>query len=388
MRSIGTLLVTLLFLAGLFLIDPFKPARLALIAAFRAGPESAKIEKYFEDPGTQETTHGENPYSSFCRLPALWSSRARRVYLIGNSQMFSVILAPNEQRTGSPEKTYPDFLFEQYRQKWGDALRFYRLAVPNISYMEALWLVHYLLSSPELRPSALIVQVNFETFRKTGIRDGFLDTLRNPAFREVIQQVAHGPEPYAGTFEQAIHRYEERTARRQVSRTGINQSRGFGNTMEQAVRRLLTGIPFLERRHQLKGSFLDTLYLARVDLLGVKPTTPRSIGGASLKLNQSSLVRIAELCRENRIHLALLNAPQNPQAPLYRTKDDKVAYDNLIRSIAGTYNLPLYDFENSIPAERWGIWIDGPDPIHFGREAHKMMANLVMSSKLIDNVTR
>jgi hypothetical protein len=34
----------------------------------------------------------------------------------------------------------------------------------------------------------------------------------------------------------------------------------------------------------------------------------------------------------------------------------------------------VYDFETIVPAERWGRWFNGPDPLHLGREAHKQLA--------------
>jgi len=40
------------------------------------------------------------------------------------------------------------------------------------------------------------------------------------------------------------------------------------------------------------------------------------------------------------------------------------------------------DLENSIPGDMWGVWIDGPDPIHFGRAAHKRMAELMSTAGL------
>jgi hypothetical protein len=32
----------------------------------------------------------------------------------------------------------------------------------------------------------------------------------------------------------------------------------------------------------------------------------------------------------------------------------------------------------------WGSWIDGPDPIHFGRAAHRRLANLMFEQNVIE----
>jgi hypothetical protein len=44
--------------------------------------------------------------------------------------------------------------------------------------------------------------------------------------------------------------------------------------------------------------------------------------------------------------------------------------------------LKLVDLENSIPRDQWGVWIDGPDPIHFGLRGHVQMADVMMKTGL------
>ena len=43
-----------------------------------------------------------------------------------------------------------------------------------------------------------------------------------------------------------------------------------------------------------------------------------------------------------------------------------------------------YDFEDSIPGPMWGVWVDGPDPIHFGRAAHHRLADLMFEQNVIE----
>ena len=91
----------------------------------------------------------------------------------------------------------------------------------------------------------------------------------------------------------------------------------------------------------------------------ITPTTKRSLGGGPLTLNVSSLETIGELCRRNGIQLVFFNAPQNPNAPLYRTSADREQYQQLISRLARKFGQGYFDFENSIPGPLWGVWIDG-----------------------------
>jgi hypothetical protein len=56
----------------------------------------------------------------------------------------------------------------------------------------------------------------------------------------------------------------------------------------------------------------------------------------------------------------------------------------MIVQLARDYASDYYDFENSIPGPMWGVWIDGPDPIHFGRAAHRRFADLMFDRGVID----
>jgi hypothetical protein len=140
-------------------------------------------------------------------------------------------------------------------------------------------------------------------------------------------------------------------------------------------------------RGQFKGELLDALYLARVRWLGITPTTKRSIGGATLAMNVASLQRIGELCRQGGIRLVFFNAPQNPAAPLYRTTSDRAKYTGVISQLAHEYAQKYFDYETSIPGDLWGVWIDGSDPIHFGRAAHRRLAELMFQQGVVAAAT-
>jgi len=83
--------------------------------------------------------------------------------------------------------------------------------------MEVLWYLNYLLVHPCLIPGELVIQLNFETFRKTGVREGMLELLEDPDFASAIEQEARSNAPYANAFQQAIDQYESRIAKEKGS---------------------------------------------------------------------------------------------------------------------------------------------------------------------------
>jgi len=390
--SAALVLTVTLALVILFLFtNPFGWGRSALSYAFQAGPDSAKITNLYKDPQTQETTNGEAPLTGLQRLAEVWRECKNRVLLTGNSQTLSIVLAPAENPVPELERTYPDLVLDHYKSA-GASICGYRLSAPNISYMEALWYLLYMSSHADLKPVRFILQLNYETFRKTAVRDGMLAMLDDPLFQSAIRNETASGKPYSATFEQALKRYEELSRKRgtttqveqpdQVSQTGVTESAGFGNRLETGMRDVIQNVPGFQQRQQLKGALLDDLYLMRVYFLRITPTTRRAIGGASLFSNMSSLERIAELCRRQRVDFVLFNAPQNPATPLYLNDDSRTSYERMIRDFARKNEVILIDLEESIPGKYWGVWIDGPDPIHLGREGHRQMARLMIDSNI------
>jgi len=387
LQAVFALALTFAALCGLLAWDPFRHLRDIFV---NPALENAKVSSLLTDPNTQEVSDGQKPLESLRKLESSWcnASKDRRYILTGNSQTFSVLLAPSEAPQAEADRTYPDLLLDRLNAA-GANVHGYRLSAPNISYMEVLWYLNYLLVHPCLIPGEFVIQLNFETFRKTGVREGMLELLEDPDFASIIEQEARSNAPYANTFQQAIDQYESRVAKEKgsqassISKTGFAEARGAGNVLETKARTALDQLSLFRSRGELKAELLDFLYLARVNLLGITPTTKRSLGGGPLTTNLSSLERIGELCRRNGIRLVFFNAPQNPNAPLYRTSADREQYQQIISRLARKFGQGYFDFENSIPGPLWGVWIDGPDPIHFGRAAHRRLADLMFEQGVI-----
>jgi len=376
---------------GLLALDPMKAVR-ARLADTGIGRPDAAVDNLYVDPLTQEPTNGAHALGSLRTLEPAWcdATERTRFVLMGNSQTLAIILSPSERRVAPPEKTYPDLLLDMLHGS-GASVRGYRLSAPNISYSEALWYLEYLLSHRCLRPTDLILQLNFETFRKTGIRDGMLELLDDPAFAAAVESDAASPTPYGAAVHQAIERYRTRLASTKgagaegvaASATGVAQARGLGGVFETRVRSLLDRSATFRSRSVFKGDLVGSLYLARIRLLNITTTSKRSVGAATMALSVSAIERIGELCRANGIRLTLFNAPQNPLVPLYQADRDRDEYHRVIADLERRLASRAFDFEDAIPKDMWGVWIDGPDPIHLGRAGHQRFAELLFAAGLV-----
>jgi hypothetical protein len=391
LQALFTLTLTFVALWGLVVWDPFFHLRDVFA---KAGPahEDALVSSVFTDPDTQEVSNGEHPLGGLRKLESVWCSvqKDKRYIIAGNSQTFTVLLAPSETRPAKAARTYPDLLLAQLDSA-GAGVHGYRLSAPNISYMEMLWYLDYLILHTCLIPGELVVQLNFEAFRKTGVREGMLDLLEDPAFASAIRQEAHSNAPYAGAFQEATDTYRSRLAEQKgteagaasASKTGVVEARGVGSVVETNTRAALERFSLFRSRRRLKRELLDFLYLARVNLLDITPQTRRSLGGAALTMNISSLEKVGELCQRSGIRLVFFNAPQNPKTPLYRTAADRQEYQEIISRLVTETAAGFFDFEDSIPGQMWGVWIDGPDPIHFGEAGHQRLAGLMFKKGLV-----
>jgi hypothetical protein len=389
----GLLTLTLTFAAlwGLLVWDPFLHLR-NVFAKAGPGQEDARVSFLFTDPNTQEVTNGQRPLGGLRKLESNWCNvqKEKRYVITGNSQTVTVLLAPSEARPTEADRTYPDLLLDRLNSARA-GIRGYRLSAPNISYMEVLWYLNYLILHQCLIPGEFVVQLNFETFRKTGVREGMLELLEDPEFASAIREEVRSNAPYASTFQKAIDTYKSRLAKQKgsetgaasTSKTGLAEAQGAGGVLETNTRAALDRISIFNSRGQLKAELLDFLYLARVNLLGITPTTKRSLGGGTLTMNVTSLERVGGLCRRNGIRLVYFNAPQNPNAPLYRTSSDREEYQKIISHLVDEFGSDYFDFEDSIPGPMWGVWIDGPDPIHFGDAGHSRLADLMFKRGVI-----
>ena len=378
-KAIGLLAATVLLTAGLLWLDPFALVSAVLDAAFGAAPTWTQVSNLAEDPRIQEVSHGDHPLGALKQLENYWQTKpgAPKVVLIGNSQMLEMSLAPDERPTAIAEHTYPDLVASHFAEH---GVLTYRLAAPGMSYSEALWYLDYLRVHPALRPSALVLQVNYQAFWNGAIRDSLLEMLADPSFRAQIDAEAQSSEPNAIDFQNALKQFDERQAH--ASTPAV--AHGFGARLEDIVRAPLQSSAFERRRAHVKQSFEQMLYRGRLYVLHVKPSNARSIAGPRLTRSQASLQAIARASAEANIRLVLFTAPLNPRVSLYASSEDRQRFQQFLDGFVAKYDLHLFDLERSVDADLWGRQFNSPDPLHMGRKAHRLVADRMV--KIVDAV--
>ena len=373
MKTLGSIAgffgVTGAFLTLLLWAKPFDRTTHALHETFAAAPSWTQVSNLVTDRNTQELTGGEHPLESFEILEKSWSGPGdSRVLFMGNSQMMNISLAPGEPEPTSPEKTWVDLMADR-------GLRGYRLAAPAMSYAEALWYLQYFLSHPGLMPDVVVLQLNYQSFWNAGVRTGMLEMLSDDAFRSRIEKEVATDAGYAETFGSALENWKELQESAIAAAAKPQSEISLAAFGENAIRSQLEGV--LKTAAQQRSSFFDMLYTMRVYLLRISPTTARSITGTRLNYSRAAVAAIVDLCFREQVRLILFNAPVNPRVNLYRRREDREDYLAYLESLERENHAVVYDFESSIPAEEWGAWLNGPDPLHMGRAAHTKLANLV-----------
>jgi lysophospholipase L1-like esterase len=131
-------------------------------------------------------------------------------------------------------------------------------------------------------------------------------------------------------------------------------------------------VALFANREQRKASFLQTLYVLRVHLLGISPTSRRHIAGAPLEQNFEALEDIVALAKRHGTQVLVYNAPVNPAVDMF-FPEEYAAYVQRLRALCAGEGIPFADLATAVPENLWGYWIDGPDPIHFNAEGHRVI---------------
>jgi hypothetical protein len=364
-------------LAALASARPFTRISTGLDWAFGAAPNWTQVTALLRDPEIMETSVGENPLESFHRLEQNWSRHpgVPRVAFLGNSQMQAVSLAPGEAPPSGLEATYVDQVALRLRSAERPVL-VYRISAGGFTYLEALWCAVALTANPLRKPDVLVMQLNYQAFWLSGIRPGIVNLAGDPDVRAALELEAAADTTYAPLFRSALSEFANREAEHAPKSPAATSlaGRGFGSILESKTREAMTAWPAFRERHETKDEFLSLLYRLRLYVLRLKPSTARSITGTRLERSRQCLEALAALCAREKIRLVLFQAPLNPQVRLYGTDADRLSYHEYVEDFSKRHRVPVYDFEDAIPAELWGRWFNGPDPLHLGRAAHQQLA--------------
>ena len=114
-NTLGVAILTACLTLCWLSVRPFRFAAEGLSRIFHGGRQEANLEQTYRETATQEVTKGEAPLSGLRRLGARWSTaeELKRLVFIGNSQTYTVVLAPDERVPNTPPKTYVDLLADR-----------------------------------------------------------------------------------------------------------------------------------------------------------------------------------------------------------------------------------------------------------------------------------
>lgn len=390
---------TLIFLFLLLMAQPFKLASDTLDVLFHVPPKWTQVNNVYSNRNTQEITHGDDPVPGLKVLATYWAAHpaATHILFVGNSQMHTVSLARGEAKPASAEKTYVDEIADRLAMDAPGTLT-YRLSSSGMSYPEVLWDLTYMMGREELKPDAIVMQLNYQAFWTGGIRDSMLSLLDDEGFRTRIESAAATHAPYAGAFQEALKKYGEQASAHNATKLANTQNKSVATTfsasttpgyaIETVARGQLDKSRAIRSRASTKEDIVDFLYRCRLYFLRLKPSTARSVTGARLIAARGAVMDIVRLCHAQKVQLYLFSAPVNPQVSLYRTPEDKASYRGFIEEAAKANGSPLYDFEDTVEASHWGSLLNGPDPLHLGRYAHELMAKQMYAAIPLSHVRR
>jgi hypothetical protein len=365
-RVLGLLLATIGAVALLGQVNLFG----LLQDTLSHGSEAERMQPFRFDPASIGISHGEQVLDAFKTRPLPRAGR-RQVVFFGNSQQYTASLPRGATIDPNHFVEITSQLVEaKLEARAPGAFAVYNAAAPNQNFIETLWQGLYWFKVASVKPSAIVIQASFDTFRKTGVRPGFQSLLEDPSFTAVLDEwKAPGQKerPYLAELAKAREEYEDRKI--ELSLATKEQSW----TLEGALRKGLEHVPLYRRREEYKSSMLTCLYLTRVLVFNISPTTRRHITGTPLLDNFTALTDLVRLARASGASVYIYNAPVNPRVSMF-FKDEYDAYLERLRSLAEAESASFANFPDVVPSDEWGYWVNGPDPIHFSEQGHRTLA--------------
>lgn len=366
-RAFGLLAATLVVVGLLGQVNPFG----LLQEAITHGDEAERMQPVRLDPASVGISQNQEPLKAYRARPLPPASR-RQVVFFGNSQQYTASLPRGAAIVPNHFVEITSELFEsklEARAPGGFAV--YNAAAANQNFIETLWQGLYWFKVAPVKPSVIVVQSSFDTFRKSGVRPGFQTLIEDPTFTAALDAWAAPGEkerPYLAEMAKAREEYE---ARKKELAAATKEEAW---TLEGSLRKGLEHVPLYRRREEYKNNMLVCLYLTRVLLFKISPTTRRHITGTPLLDNFTALTDLVRLAKSSGASVFIYNAPTNPRVSMF-FQEEYDAYLTRLGALAEAESAGFVDLANLVPSDEWGYWVDGPDPIHFDEQGHKTLAD-------------
>ena len=366
-RALGLLAATLVAVGLLGQVNPFG----LLQEAITRGDEAERMQPVRLDPASIGISQNEEPLKAYRSRPLPPPSR-RQVVFFGNSQQYTASLPRGAAIVPDHFVEITSELFEsklEARSPGGFAV--YNAAAANQNFIETLWQGLYWFKVAPVKPSVMVIQASFDTFRKTGVRPGFQTLLEDPTFTAALDAWAAPGEkerPYLAEMAKAREEYEAR--KKELAAATKEQAW----TLEGSLRKGLEHVPLYRRREEYKNNMFMCLYFTRVLVFKISPTTRRHITGTPLLDNFTALTDLVRLAKSSGASVFIYNAPVNPRVSMF-FQEEYDAYMTRLAALAESESTGFVDLANLVPSDEWGYWVDGPDPIHFDEQGHKTLAD-------------
>ena len=320
--------------------------------------ESQLLNKLqFSDKPLFDLSGGDNPKQYWPTIPD--AAATPLIYLAGMSQLHAI----NEIKPG--DKIISELLDEKLSPK---GVRVYGLSAPNMSGEEALFLLIATLSDPKTSPSAFIYAVCFDTFRFVDLR---------PGYRELMQVKPGIEAAWRATANEYLEKYPFAAEKMLNSLSEINKKKDV--TSESRLRYLTAKwLPLVSARQALNGEFLMKLYFLRNWLLNIKNTDKRPILQSRYNLNVQFMNIMVELAQKKHVKIIFYAVPLNPLADNPYVAEQYATFKKWLEELCGERRVPFANFENEVPHEHWGKFLEGPDFKHFKEEGHILTANAIL----------
>lgn len=299
---------------------------------------------------------GQDPLRYWAAIPDTRTTRL--VILTGMSQMYAI----NEAVRG--DQTISEWLDDMYAPS---GIRVFGLAAPNLANEEALFLAIAEVSDPATTPKVLIIGVCFDKFRNVDLREGYLAFMQQrPRVRELWRETALR---YASSYPLATAKM-----RSTLADTAALASRDT-TSLESRIRDgVATVLPVVRGRQDLNFFVMDRLYEARNKAFGISTSTKRPLIRSRYDMNREFLELVVEVARAHGVQVVLYVNPLNPLAVNPYVPAEYESFKSWLADYARRKQLPLANLENEVPAADWGMFLGGPDFMHFKGEGHRKTA--------------
>ncbi len=305
-------------------------------------------------------------------LAAIPDARSHRLAILaGMSQMYAI----NERVPG--DETVSEHLDDTLRSS---GTRVFGLAAPNLDNEEALFLLLTTLARPETTPAVFIYGLCFDKMRFVDLRPSYLSFLRDhPETRAMLTDIA---DHYERRFPLASSKIRGTVA--SLEANPAESEKSVEHLLRDEVGR---AVPMVGARKDLNTYLLyNVLYAARNRVLRISNTSKRPMIPGRYALNSELLLLLSDVAKRHNVRLAVYVNPLNPQAENPYVPEEYIAFKTWAARMADSAGISFANLENAVPRDDWGLFMGGPDFMHFKGAGHIAAARAIAAAFRTDLV--